>query len=247
MYIYGNQLHVEADNFTGIKEFLDSHRDVLANVELFKPYGYNFSTLEPLHQFISLSEVGFDKCSIQDCDSLNQIVGLQSIGFFECNFGKQLRLPGPFPNLTKLSIGYPIEVGSDLINDTAKFKSLENLDLYLSRDLSASEFEKIADLHSLKRLQLSGSRQLPLDFIAKLKNLEYLFLDGLGASAMDSSFASILALPNLTSLHLSGAELRMEMDLSNLGSLTHFSIAPHSDNNLEVLITWESLNKPTEA
>ena len=127
-----------------------------------------------------------------------------------------------------------------MIADVTKFVTLEELNLFLSNDVASAELETLADLTRLKSLGLARSAQLPLDFIASFKALEQLHLDGVGASALDSSLTSILALPNLKTFSIQGAQLDLGMDLRDLGKLDYFSITPHTDNNLEVLITWES-------
>ena len=239
MSIEGNFLRIELDSFADL-EIEQYSIEQLEKVEVFEPCTPYFESMEILLRFPNLRKLLFNKCELVDFSAINKISGAEEFGFWECNFGAPLRLPGPFPKLKSLSIGYPTEATGALLADVTKFVTLEELALFLPKEFVNSELDALAALTQLKSLHLSRSAQHPLAFISNFTALERLHLDGVGASALDSSISSILALPNLKSLSLSGGQLDLTMDLSNLGKLEHFFIAPHTDNNLEVLITWES-------
>ena len=239
MYIRDKCLIVESDNFADIAT-AQLPKEQLEDIEVFTPHTPYFESMDMLLRFPNLRQLVFDKCELIDFSAIHKISSTEKLAFFECNFGSPLRLPGPFPRLTSLSIGYPTEATAALIADVTKFVTLEELNLFLSNDVASAELETLADLTRLKSLGLARSAQMPLDFIASFKALEQLHLDGVGASALDSSLTSILALPNLKTFSIQGAQLDLGMDLRDLGKLDYFSITPHTDNNLEVLITWES-------
>ena len=239
MSIEDKELVIYSDNFADL-DIERYSKEQLDKVEVFEPRTPFFDSMEILLNFPKLRKIAFDKCAIGDVSAINKISSIQDLAFRECNFGAPLRLPGPFPILKSLGIGYATEATGALIDDVIKFVTLEHLDLLLPEEFVYAELDALAALTQLKSLQLSRTEHHPLAFISNFTELERLHLDGVSASALDSSFSSILALPKLKSLSLSGAELNLTMDLSNLGKLDHFFISPHTDNNLEVLILWES-------
>ena len=107
-------------------------------------------------------------------------------------------------------------------------------------DTTNQRLAELARLERLKRLTISRSSKSPLNFISKLQTLEYLDLGELDSSALDETLPGILGLPELKTLSLQGAQLNLDMNLDGLHKLENFSVHPHTDNNLEVLITWES-------
>ena len=240
MYIRGNELFVEADNFTEFASFDREYFDQKDRVELFKPYAFLCDDLDVLLNFPNLTELIFDKCSIGDLSAIFKLSRIRRLAFYECNFGSAFRIASSLLHLKSLHVGYPTETNDQLLDDIAKLTELQELSIFLADDTTNQRLAELARLERLKRLTISRASKSPLNFISKLQTLEYLDLGELDSSALDETLPGILGLPELKTLSLQGAQLNLDMNLDGLHKLENFSVHPHTDNNLEVLITWES-------